>query len=490
MTHVDAPPALRTLGAGSLRFLLVNPPLSLLRRGGFDNPVASYLFYNSVPLGLLYLAAVLRAEGHQVGLLDAAAEGLDTRVALERILAWNPHVVGFTSTTVGFSDALALVRALKGARPRVPTLLGGVHATLSTEDALRDPALDLGVLGEGEQTVVELARFFQGRGDLADIRGLAWRQGDGTLHRTAPRPKLMDLDSLPFPAQDLPPPGQYQPLPVDENGLPKYTLLTSRGCPHQCVFCQGAGSAYRSHGTGRIVDELQQLVQVYGARDVAFIDSLFCFSAARVSAICEEILRRDLRVSWTCSTRVDVLEPDLLRLMARAGCWRIRMGIESGSDRVLRFITKRVTTDRVRQVVGWAAQAGIRTKGFFILGHLVDDAASIEETIRFGCSLPLHDITVQLNTILPATRQWELFHQQPDRYGRLVSEGSAEAHFWEPTFVPWGLEPDELADFQRRFYRRFYLRPGTAWRHLRSIHTGRDVVKYLRALGLFVHLAA
>ncbi|MBN1335671.1 MAG: cobalamin-dependent protein [Deltaproteobacteria bacterium] len=471
-----------------MRVLLVNPPIDAVLRHGHVSPVTAYLFYNSAPLGILYIAAVLEEAGVPVGALDAAAERIDVPQSVQRVLDFQTDVLGITTTTVGFESAVWFAEAVKAVRPDLPIVVGGPHVTLLPERTMERTCFDLGVMDEGEYTMLDVVRHFEGLGPaLGDIRGLVWRKGS-ELVQNPPRPQIRDLDELPFPARHLLPPNLYRPIPIDEHALPKYAMITSRGCPHRCVFCQKSGTTYRSHSPQRIVDELEHVVRDYGVRDVAFVDSLFCLSHKRVLSICDEILRRGVKVSWTCSSRVEVVDLPLLQAMKQAGCWRTRFGIESGSDRVLEFISKGINKETIRNAITWADEAGLRPKAFFILGHLPDTRESIEETIAFACSLPLHDITVQINTLLPETPQAEIFEREGERYGRLVSQSTDLASFWEPTFVPWGLEPGDLVRYHRKFYRDFYFRPETIRRHLSTIGTPRDVMKYVQAGSLFAFL--
>ena len=471
-----------------MRVLLINPPLDAVLRNGHVSPVTAFLFYNSAPLGLLYIAAALLEAGHEVDVIDAAAEQLDVPGTVRRAEAFRPDVLGLGSTTVGFQSAVELAEALKGALPSIPIVLGGHHVTLLPQLAMAHSCFDVGVLDEGEHTMVELVEHYRGVKALQAIPGLALRDPQGATHFTAPRKKVKDLDSLPMPARHLIPPELYRPIPIDEHGLPKVAMITSRGCPHRCVFCQKAASGYRSHSVDRILAELEHVVRDLGAKDLAFVDSLFCVSKKRVWSICDEMIRRRVGISWTCSSRVEVVDQPLLQRMVDAGCWRTRFGIESGSARVLEFISKGITKDIIGRAISSAHEVGLRPKAFFIVGHLVDTRETILESIEFAKSIPLHDITVQINTVLPKTRQSEVFAEHGETYGRIISDNTDLTSFWEPTFVPWGLESSDLIELHRRFYREFYLRP-KIWRwHLGEIHTPRDVMKYVQAAGLFAFL--
>jgi len=267
-------------------------------------------------------------------------------------------------------------------------------------------------------------------------------------------------------------------------------MMTSRGCPHACAFCQKSKSGYRSHSPEYIADEVEHLARDFGARDIAFVDSLFCASKKRVMGIMKEFQRRDIasKVSWTCSSRVEVVDKELLQNMKDAGCWRTRFGIESGSDRVLEFISKGITKEKIRAAVTAAHEVGLRPKAFFIVGHMPDTRETIEETIAFAKTIPLHDVTVQINTLLPKTPQMEIWEREGSKWGRLVNESTDEKSFWEPTFVPWGLEPTDIVELHRKFYREFYFRPITLARHLETIKSWRDVYKYAQASNLFSFL--
>jgi anaerobic magnesium-protoporphyrin IX monomethyl ester cyclase len=471
-----------------VRVMLINPPIDSVIENGHVSPVTSYLFYNSAPLGLLYIGAVLDQAGETVAAIDGAAEEENVAGVVRRVAAFKPDVIGIGSFTVSFETTRRLAAKLKVALPDVPIVLGSYHVTLVPDQAMADPYFDVGVLGEGEYTMLELLAHYKGEKKLEDIDGICFRKDDGELHFTLPRKKFKDLDAFPFPARHLLPPNIYRPVPVDEHAFPKFSMVTSRGCPHACAFCQKARSGYRSHSPGYIVDEIEHLVRDFGVADIAFVDSLFCANKKRVHAVCDEILRRGVKVSWTCSSRVEVVDKPLLQKMKDAGCWRTRFGVESGSDRVLDFISKGITKDKIRKAITAADEVGLRPKAFFMVGHMPDTRESILETIAFAKSIPLHDVTVQINTILPETPQEEVWNREGEKWGRVVNSKTDEKSFWEPTFVPWGMEAEEIIELHRRFYREFYFRPVVLARHMENVKSWADVRKYFAASSLFSFL--
>lgn len=484
-----------------MRVILINPPIDSVLENGHVSPVTKYLFYNSAPLGILYIAALLEKKGYTVAVIDAAAEELTVQSTVEEVRRFNPDVIGIGSFTVTFESTCKLGNQLRENFPNVPMVLGSYHVTLVPDEAMSHMCFDVGVLGEGEFTMLELVDYYKTHSlddisGLEEIAGICFRKEDSqaekgwSLHKTPKRTKFKDLDSLPKPARHLLRSNNYKPIPVDNHGLPKFSMITSRGCPHACAFCQKSRTGYRSHSAKYVVDEMEQLVDEFGAKDIAFVDSLFCANKRRVHEICDEIIARGLqkRISWTCSSRVEIVDKPLLQKMKDAGCWRTRFGIESGHDVVLDFISKGITQEKIRSAITAAHEVGLRPKAFFMVGHMPDTRDRIIETINFAKSIPLHDITVQINTLLPETPQLEIWKKEGYKWGRLVNTSTDEKSFWEPTFVPWGLEPEDIIELHRRFYREFYFRPVTLKRHLSAIKTPQDVYKYFEAAGLFAFL--
>lgn len=478
-----------------MRIVLINPPIDSVLENGNVSPVTQFLFYNSAPLGILYIAAVLEQAGHEVACIDAAAELLDIRGTVERVEQFKPDMIGIGSFTVTFETTKRLGDALKMAMPHVPVVLGSYHVTLVPEDAMQHKCFDVGVLGEGEFTMLELTEYYAGSRTLESVKGICYRTPAKSprgwdLHFTPARPKFKKLDELPFPARHLLPPNIYRPIPVDDHAFPKFAMVSSRGCPHACAFCQKSRTGYRSHSPEYVVDEIEHMVRDFGVRDIAFVDSLFCANKRRVNAICDEMIRRGVheKVSWTCSSRVEVVDKPLLQKMKDAGCWRTRFGVESGHDDVLDFISKGITTEKVRRAITAAHEVGLRPKAFFMVGHMPDSRERVLSTIEFAKSIPLHDVTVQINTLLPETPQLDIWKREGYKWGRVINASTDEKSFWEPTFVPWGMEPEDIIELHRRFYREFYLRPVTIARHLEAIKSWRDVAKYAQAASLFSFL--
>lgn len=463
-----------------MRVWLINPPLAP-RRESQIGAIGRNLFYNSPPLGLAYIAATLEREGHRVTLTDAAIEALTIDELVDRCATVAPDLVGFTATTLHFEQAARAARALARRLDGVPICLGGPHLNARPEVLLDHPEFDFAVLGEGERTTSEVARALEVGDDLDPIPGVV-RVREGEIHRAPPRPLIADLDELPLPARHLLPIDRYLPMPNDQRELPKTSVISSRGCPFQCIFCDKGvfGHRFRAFSPGRVVQEMHHLVERYRVRDIAFVDSTFTPTRERLQSVLDAMEADPPRVTWTCSCRANLLDEELLRRMRALGCWRIRIAIESGDDEILARIRKGITREQFADTVHTAARLGFQVKAFFMVGHIGESAASIERTIGFAESLPLADVTVQINTPLRGTPQYEICRE----HGTLLEGEADQASFFEPVFVPDGMTAEQLVAAQRAFYRRFYLRPEVLWRQLRTVRRPTDITKFLRALPL------
>lgn len=447
-----------------VRVVLLTPPISLRIRYG---PLAGA--GSSMPaLGLLYLAAFLRKEGFRPYVVEASALGLSLGETLKVIDEISPRYVGITSTTLTILRAGELAEGIKASNPDVKVIVGGPHVTAVPQETMeRFRAFDLGVLGEGERTLAELIGALEGGGSLEDVDGIAFREGGG-IRRTPPRKFIEDLDICPFPAWDLLPgfPVAYRPPPFKVMRLPAVSLVTSRGCPYGCTFCDTSvfGRRTRAHSADYVLEMVGELYRRYGVREVVFEDDTFLLSKDRVLRICEGLLRKGMKLSWSCNTRADLVDREVLREMKRAGCWRISFGIESGDQRTLDAEMKGLKLEQVERAVRLTVEAGISAKGFFMVGHPGETGDTLKRTLEFAKKLPLSDITVTALTPLPGSRLHGLAH----RYGRFEDDW-AKMNLLDVVFVPEGLTERRIVRFRRRMLREFYLRPRVVGSYLRRL---------------------
>lgn len=366
------------------------------------------------PLGLGYLAAVAEQDGHDVRIHDFGlypSQPLDKDA--QEVIDNKPDLIAITSMTTSYHYVEQLVERLKDGLG-APIVIGGPHATSLPDATLANPNIDYLVYGEGEHVWQEFLRSQDSGAACWDqIQGL-WYKRDGKIIPGGSRKPIEDLDALPFPSRHLYDLAQY-PL-YAPNGEPMITVLSSRGCPYNCSFCfKGiVGRSYHQRSPENIVAELRQVHEAYKIRNFYFIDDLFTIDVRRLEKILDYFIDQRLDFRWRCLARVDRVTPDLLKKMYRAGCRQIHYGIESGNDEVLRKTAKHINLQQVRDAVRWTEEAGIRSKGYFILGLPGDTEDTMEETIEFAASLELTEAMFSIATPFPGTRLWtELVERNP-----------------------------------------------------------------------------
>ncbi|NLH49973.1 MAG: B12-binding domain-containing radical SAM protein [Myxococcales bacterium] len=443
-------------------FVLVNPPLSPEARYGKLAPVG-----NRLPnLGLAYLAAFLRAQGVDVAILDAAALGLDTTAAAARVAAQAPLVCGLTATTLGIRAAAELAAKIKQLSPDCVTVLGGPHVSSRPEETIESyRSIDYGVVGEGEATAWEIFREVERGGSPALVKGVVYRDG-GMVRFAKRRPLFAHLDDLPQPAWDLLPPlaPTYGPSPQSTFRLPSTILFTSRGCPYKCAFCDRGvfGQKLRMHGAAYVWEMMELLYRQHSIVDFAFHDESLFIDEGRLVELCRAIQRSGLPLSFSCQARVDqIISPFALRELAKAGCWQVSFGLESGSDDMLRRLGKGTTVEQAREALRKVRAEGISTKAFIMLGAPGETADTLRATRDFVLGEPLDDVMIGFFAPFPGAE----LTNEIERHGRKIGGYQAMSEH-QVSFVPTGLEASELEKFRRRLYRSFYLRRAV-FRHYR-----------------------
>ncbi len=431
---------------------LINPFITSAERYGKD---IGDIGGHQMPLGIFYLAAYLKKAGLTVRVIDAEAEGLVHEDVVEELKSAGASIIGITSTTVAFRNTRALAEMSRQQLPHAKIVIGGPHMTAMPLPTMATGAFDFGIVREGEVAFLKLVRHLvSGEGKLEDIPSLYWPG-----RNDAPKiDYIADMDSIPFPARELcrdvsvykPPVGAFRKEPV-------VSIMTSRGCPYECIFCDNNtfGRKTRFFSAEYVAHEIKEVITEYGAREIAFLDDTFVLGKARLRKIFELLNDEHISFPWTCMTRVNNLDYATLKFMRDQGCWQIRIGIESGNQQVLDFIKKGITLEQIENVARWGRKLGLRVSGFFMIGHHIDTPQTIEETIKFATSLPLTDVIVTINTPIPGTQSYE----KAQAYGTYQEDDWTSLNYWTPVFVPKNLTRELILKKQAEFYRRFYTRP-------------------------------
>jgi anaerobic magnesium-protoporphyrin IX monomethyl ester cyclase len=343
------------------------------------------------PLGLLYIAAVLEKEGHEIRIVPADILKLNWNQIAREIRTFKADIIGVTSTTENRFQSFDLIKLAKKEHPLGLTVMGGPHASMAAEDCLEHiPELDIVVKGEGEETMRELCRVLDeknGIEELNSVAGISYRH-DGTLHSNPARVPIKDLDAIPRPAYHLIPFEAYNfRFEVPGQGpLPAVNMMSSRGCPFNCNFCATPinwGRLVRIRSAENIIDEIEFLIDEYGVKVIFFFDDTFNTNPKRVHEICDLIIERKLDIYFKCDVRIDLIDKPLLVKMKEAGLFHLSFGIEAGSERVRnQVVNKKLEVDDFFNLVEWCNELDIIPNAFFIFSHPTETWEEAQESIK------------------------------------------------------------------------------------------------------------
>ncbi len=385
-----------------MKILLINPPQSYYP--------GSDLVTGNLPLGLMYLAAVLDKEGYKVEILDAFMADAAFRTVGDTIevgLSYNkirgeiqsrkPDLVGVANPfSSQIEHAKKVAEVAKGVDPQIFTVVGGPHASVVPETFLQEAkSVDVAVIGEGEYILLDLVKFLGGTKKLQDIEGIAYRE-NGQIKLTHPRPFIKNLDELPYPAYHLVDMEQYlNPVKIEYRSFKPRALamVTSRGCPYNCCFCSvhlHMGKAFRANSAGYVADHLQFVVDKYRVKNVFFEDDNLTFDQKRMEAICDQIVERKIKFNWETpnGVRADRLNLELLKKMKKSGCRSVFFGIESGDQTVSdNIIHKDIDLAKVVEVAEMCKQIHLTSGGFYIIGFPGEKTENMKKTVEFGLML-------------------------------------------------------------------------------------------------------
>jgi anaerobic magnesium-protoporphyrin IX monomethyl ester cyclase len=373
------------------------------------NPFAAVSQANNPPLGLCYIKASLLSAGFkQTTVVDLLK--LNLKAAKKVIQEKNPDIVGISCFTDTRMNTFDIARIAKKINSNIKVIIGGPHATHMYKQILDNyPEIDFICLGEGEMTAVELAKAIESEKSIQDVRGVAFRC-NGQIIKTAERSTIENLDDLPFPDyNDLDVYSYRGTLPF-ERGQPKASIVGSRGCVYNCIFCtnQKMWGKFRSRSAYSIVSEVEWLVRRYGFKYINFVDDLFTFYNDKVIEICKAIIEKKLNIQWSVQARVDTISRELIRYMHEAGCRFILFGVESGSPIILKNLNKRGKIEDVINAFNLCNEFKIISQISLIVGTPGESKSTLQETKELLKKIKPDVLTVNNLRIFPATRLSEL----------------------------------------------------------------------------------
>ena len=452
-----------------MKITLVNPPY----------PPNAHSHPPFIPLGLAYLGAVAEQAGHSVTVIDCQGERLNYESFRQRIAGVPSDVVGVTSTTLLYNSAKTIMEVAKEVHPNAINMIGGSHVSFWDENALKETkAFDLIVRKEGELTFLELLDRIQANKGFEDVLGTTVRTKNG-IQRNEDRPFLNDLDSLPSPAYHLLPLDSYHRM-----GKTIFPIVTSRGCVQWCDFCSTVrmfGRGYRVRSPKKVVDDMEMLHSKYGESQFTFYDDAFTINRNHTLEMCADIKARKLDVEWDCETRVDAVDKELLEKMRDAGCITIWFGVESGSEKILDKMHKKINREQVREAFKMAQKVGMMTIASAVIGFPGETEETAWETINFINSLNPDDIGCYIATPYPGTPMYE----EVIKNGWLRVTDFNKYDTATPTFETPYLSMDRLREIKYKAHQKFYLRPRYVLKMMRKGGTyGRSGLKTSAAYAL------
>ena len=437
-------------------------------------------YYKLPSLGIGYIAAVLAQDGYDVTIIDKCISLDEISAQANEIISINPEVVGFYCISENFLYIMEILRIIKGRSPAIITVIGGPHVYGLPEQGMEFPWVDYSIWGEAETTLHQLLASHFKPDAFQKIAGLIYREND--VIKINPMIISDNLDDFPFPARHLYPPlNQYRPSILAYKQLPATGIITSRGCAHRCIFCHSGRGDFRLrfHSAEYVLEEMKQLKMDFGIKELIIFDDTFLVNKNRVVSICEGIIRNNLNLSWSCNARADNLSKELLKLLKRAGCWLVQIGVESGNQDILKTIKKGITLKQVEQACRLAYDEGLEVKGYFILGHPNETIETLNDTIQFMTKLPIHYASINFMTPFPGTELWDT----AEDYGSIDKQKLEKINYLSntPAFIPKGLDEDILVSKFREAYLKFYLKPITFFRYIRTVKSMEDIKKILFA---------
>ena len=459
------------------KILFINPP------NEFISPV--------LPLGLASIAAYLKSKDKNldIQILDAWVERISLKELEDRISQSKADIIGIYVASPCYDNSKLSIEACRRALPDAIIVAGGPHPSAAPAETLKDiPQLDICCIGEGEITMYELVHAIKNNSSFSNVDGLAFRSGiGGKIIFTKPREFIKDLDSLPFPARELFPLEKYKVQPPFGKKNPFFMMITSRGCPYQCAFCSKDvfKSSYRARTPKNVCDEIEYLITKYGAQEIQLYDDDFTMDMKRAEAICDEILKRNIKIRWFSGTRVDLVNEKLLRKMKKAGCWLIGYGVESGNQKILDSINKGIRVEQIISAFKMTRKVGILTSCSFIYGLPGETKEILKETFDLAKKIKPNFLTISPLRVYPGSRIFKLI-QGGNYLGKLrtlkKSENLVSAFFSRGNYTIFedNLTFEETKKIIQKSFRKFYFRPQYILQSLTSIQSFSDFKYYLR----------
>ncbi|TVL97770.1 MAG: short-chain dehydrogenase [Candidatus Brocadia sp. WS118] len=462
--------------------LLFNPPVGMYQRGE-DRCQAEVEGSSATslrpPNDLGYIASMLRQIGVLPFIADYPAEGKQWEQFEKEFKAVQPDFVVMSITTPTIKDDMKAFSLIKRWDSNIFTIAKGAHFSTCNRDDLKEAVydpMDVAISGEAETIMNNLILAKRQGSDLTRVRGILFRDRRGQIIQTDPESFWTDLDKIPFPARDLMKNSLYT---RPDTGEPQATIQTSRGCPSQCIFCLSpliSGANLRERSVSNIVAELEECVYQYNIKNFFFRADTFTLRKSSVIELCQEIIKRKLKIAWVANSRVNTIDEERLMWMKKAGCWLVAFGIESGNDEIQKLIKKGTTRAQAIEAVSICKKIGLKTYGFFLIGFPWETREMIMDTLRLAKELRCTFSEIHIAIPYEGTELYRIVRD----FGILKETAVGHNYFSNPAIDTMHVSREELMNLRKKALRSLYLNPGYIAKTLVQIRSFKELKNYTR----------
>ncbi|MEM5861304.1 MAG: radical SAM protein [Candidatus Aenigmatarchaeota archaeon] len=472
-----------------LRILFVDTPYTNIIRGSCPPGEPTFVEANH-PIGLLYVGTYVKKKLGDVdvrilGFKPSESEEGYYKKTKHMIYDFKPDIVGINAYTFTLYDAYQIAKIVKSKSPKTKVVFGGPNTSIYPSEMVNQPFVDAICMGDGEETFLEFVEKFETQ-DMYYVRGM-WCKSDGDILKNPARSVISNLDTIPFPDRKLlVDPSIYIGSHVS-SGYRKAEMISSRGCPYSCAYCQSRGKVYRFRSAKNVVDEMEYLLND-GYNFLQFWDDTFNIQVSRVKEICREIIRRNLQSKMKYRIRIvgNLVDEEMMELLKESGCDMIYIGVESASDQFLRYVDRKISIEHCVRAIDLARKFRIEVMGYFMIGFPGETREDMEKTLQLMIKLPLSFMETSILTPMPST----------PLYVKAIEEGKMDDWYRRYTISPWKnawykyyteLSPKEIYKIQKRIYFRFYFRPSYVLRlAVKSRNLNSFAARLKAAIKLFI----
>ena len=430
-----------------------------------------------IPLAVAQIAAILEKDKHEVRVLDIRLfKSKRINEVFRNIKEFRPDAVAFSISLFSASKIFSISKLIKY-KYSIPIILGGPYATIFSKKIMEEqPSIDVVVYGEGFFAFSDILKALKENKDLKDVKGIYYRKKKEII-KTRERLFIADLDKLPFAAMHLFNINKYIPYPKHYKKLPILPMITSRGCTwNNCTFCYHPKSRqYIRQSPSRVVNEIKCAVKRYNIKEIRFWDDNFINGEKWIFEFCNLLEKENLNIIWSCHARAKGITKEILQKIAKAGCWQIFYGAESGNQNILNKIKKGITLNEVKNAVKLAKEAGLEVRVSFMLGFPEETPEMTQNTIKFASELDADYIQFSLVTPYPGTEMYEKLNKSG-----IIDKNIENYCEYKVVLIPKGYKnKEELEKKFKEAYRKAYLNPEYIWKSIRKIKTLDDAKRYL-----------